>query len=88
MTTTDDPVTITPRQREVLAFIARFYADHGYAVTNRQICRQFKFVSPNAAVTHLKPLRRHGLVTWQSGQARTIRPTQAGLLLLEGNSDG
>ena len=34
---------ITPRQREVLGFIARFYADHGYAVTNRQICKAFKF---------------------------------------------
>ncbi|NBW22281.1 MAG: hypothetical protein EBR82_81450, partial [Caulobacteraceae bacterium] len=52
-----DPVPeITDRQREVLGFIARFYADHGYAVTNRQICKQFNFASPNAAVMHLKAL--------------------------------
>ncbi len=80
---------ITPRQREVLGFIARFYADHGYAVTNRQICKQFNFASPNAAVMHLKALRRRDLVTWQPGEARTIRPTQAGVSLLEGgDSDG
>jgi repressor LexA len=78
---------ITPRQREVLGFIARFYADHGYAVTNRQICKQFDFKSPNAAVMHLKALRRRDLVTWQPGEARTIRPTPAGVELLEGNTD-
>ena len=83
-----DPVPeITDRQLEVLGFIARFYADHGYALTVRQICKQFRFASPNAAVAHLKALRRHGLATWQSGQARTIRPTEAGLSLLEGGSD-
>ena len=85
-----DPVPeITDRQREVLGFIARFYADHGYALTVREICKQFRFASPNAAVAHLKALRRHDLVTWQSGQARTIRPTEAGVSLLEGgDSDG
>jgi repressor LexA len=88
MDTELQPVEITPRQREVLAFIAKFYSDHGYAVTNRQICKAFKFASPNAAVMHLKALRRRDLVTWQPGEARTIRPTQAGVELLEGNSDG
>ena len=89
MNTTDETVTITTRQREVLGFIARFYADHGYALTVRAICKQFRFASPNAAVAHLKALRRHDLVTWQSGQARTIRPTEAGVSLLEGgDSDG
>lgn len=88
MTEAAQEVSITPRQREVLAFIARFYADSGYAVTNRQICKAFKFASPNAAVMHLKALKRHDLVTWQPGEARTIRPTQAGIELLEGNADG
>jgi repressor LexA len=88
MDTELQPVEITPRQREVLAFIAKFYSDSGYAVTNRQICKAFKFASPNAAVMHLKALRRRDLVTWQPGEARTIRPTQAGVELLEGNSDG
>ena len=87
MDTEVQQVEITPRQREVLAFIAKFYADSGYAVTNRQICKAFKFASPNAAVMHLKALRRRDLVTWQPGEARTIRPTQAGLELLEGNAD-
>ena len=83
-----DPVPeITDRQRQILRFVARFYADKGYALTVRQICRQFRFASPNAAVSHLKALRRHGLVTWQTGKARTIRPTEAGLSLLEGGSD-
>ena len=87
MDTELQPVEITPRQREVLAFIARFYADHGYAVTVRQICKAFNFASPNAAVMHLKALRRRDLVTWQPGEARTIRPTQAGVELLEGSTD-
>ena len=46
-------------------------------------------LSPNAAWTHMNALKRHGLITWQSGQARTIRPTEAGVSLLEGGgSDG
>ena len=87
MDTELQPVEITPRQREVLAFIAKFYSDHGYAVTVRQICKAFNFASPNAAVMHLKALRRRDLVTWQPGEARTIRPTQAGVELLEGSTD-
>jgi len=82
-------LTVTDRQRQILGFVARFYAEKGYALTVRQICKQFHFASPNAAVSHLKALRRHDLVTWQSGQARTIRPTEAGVSLLEGGgSDG
>ncbi|NBW23347.1 MAG: repressor LexA, partial [Caulobacteraceae bacterium] len=39
---TAEPIPeITPRQREVLGFIARFYAESGYAVTVRQICKAF-----------------------------------------------
>jgi hypothetical protein len=37
----------------------------------------------------MNALKRHGLIAWQSGQARTIRPTEAGVSLLEGGgSDG
>jgi len=85
---TAEPIPeITPRQREVLGFIARFYAESGYAVTVRQICKAFNFASPNAAVMHLKALRRRDLVTWQPGEARTIRPTPAGVELLDGSTD-
>jgi len=87
-----DPIpelTVTDRQRQILGFVARFYAEKGYALTVRQICKQFHFASPNAAWTHMNALKRHGLITWQSGQARTIRPTEAGVSLLEGGgSDG
>jgi len=89
MTATAQEIALTERQREILDFICAFGARSGFCPTVREICREFEFASPNAAWTHMNSLRRHGLITWKSGQARTIRPTEAGVSLLEGGgSDG
>lgn len=79
---------LTERQREILAFVTRFYADSGYSMTVRDVCKQFGFSSPNGAVCHLKPLKRRGLIEWLPHQARTIRPTDAGVELVNGGTDG
>ncbi|NBZ96934.1 MAG: hypothetical protein EBR40_11015 [Proteobacteria bacterium] len=89
MTETVQEIALTERQREILDFIGAFWTRSGFCPTVREICREFEFASPNAAWTHMNALKRHGLITWQSGQARTIRPTEAGVSLLEGgDADG
>jgi SOS-response transcriptional repressor LexA len=40
----------------------------------REISHHYK-TTVNGMVCHLKALRRKGRVTWQEGQARTIRVT-------------
>lgn len=66
---------LTKRQRQIREEIARFHAEHGYWATVRQLQAKFRFASPNAVWSHLKALRAKGAVTWEPGQARTIRTT-------------
>ena len=55
--------------------IGRFYREHGYCTSVRELQRKFGFASTNAVVAHLKPLQRRGLVTWVPMVARSLRPT-------------
>lgn len=68
------PEPITDRQREVYDYIVDHCEQRGYSPTLREICRAFKFRSPNGALCHLEPLRRKGWVTWTEKACRTIRP--------------
>lgn len=76
MTTTTAPAPLTNRQREILAWLARYIADHGYSPTVREVCQAFNFAAVNGAMAHLRPLRKKGWITWQDGHARTLRITE------------
>lgn len=76
MTTTTPFQPLTERQREILVWLFRYIDEHGYSPTVRELCQAFSFDSPNGAVSHLRPLRRKGWVTWQDGHARTLRITE------------
>jgi repressor LexA len=64
------------KQREVLEYVTQYIAAKGYSPTLREIQRAFTFKSVNAVMSHLLPLRDKGWLTWQEGQARTIRPVE------------
>jgi repressor LexA len=66
---------LTKRQRQVLDEITRFVEQHGYCTSVRELMRKFGWTSPNSVVTHLRTLRASGLVQWEPGVARTLRPT-------------
>ena len=66
-------IPLTPRQQEILAWLAKYIADHGYSPTVRELCLAFHFDSVNGAMCHLHPLRKKGWITWNDGQARTLR---------------
>jgi repressor LexA len=66
---------LTDRQRAVYAWVRSQYRLTRLGVTVRDVQRQFKFGSPNGAVTHLKALNRKGWLELHAGQARAIIPT-------------
>lgn len=71
--TTTAPSQLTDRQREILVWLSRYIAEHGYSPTVREVCQAFNFSGVNGAMCHLRPLRKKGWLTWQDGHARTIR---------------
>jgi repressor LexA len=62
----------TARQREVLDYIGRHRSRHGAPPTVREIQHHFGFASPNAASSHLRALRRKGLLRHTPGTARSL----------------
>jgi len=72
MTTTTERQPLTPRQQDVLNWISGYIDVHGYSPTIRQIGHAFEWTT-NGVMCHLRPMRRKGWITWQDGEARTIR---------------
>ena len=68
---------LTDKQQLVYEYVWQFRDQNGFCPTVREICRQFGYGSPNSAWGHMRALRRKGWLTWESGQSRTIRPTEA-----------
>ena len=69
-TTTTDP--LTPRQLDVLQWIAGYIDTHGFSPSIREISHAYGWTT-NGVMCHLRAMRRKGAVTWLDGQARTIR---------------
>lgn len=67
---TDD---LTPRQREIYAFIASRTSEAGAPPTRAEIAEAFGFRSPNAAEEHLRALARKGVIEMAPGRSRGIR---------------
>ena len=65
--------SLTPRQRQILAFIRQRRRESGYPPTRAEIAEAFGFRSVNAAVDHLKALARHGVIALKPGASRGIR---------------
>jgi predicted ArsR family transcriptional regulator len=65
----------TPRESAAvrLQVLARI-CQRGLPPTVRDLCR-LTGMNPNGVVFHLAALRKAGLVTWENGKARTLRPT-------------
>ena len=55
-------MSLTPRQKEILAFIQAFVDRHGYSPSIEEIGAHFGFASPNAAFKHLQALEKRGFI--------------------------
>lgn len=71
-------VVLTSRQQEVLAFIERHIADHGYPPTTRELAAGCGLGAPSAAHRMIGILERKGYLTRTPGTKRaiTITPPQ------------
>lgn len=65
----------TGRQQEIFEHIRDFRRDNGYCVSLQELCDAFGYASKNSVMCHLNALRFQGMVTWNEGEARTLRPT-------------
>jgi repressor LexA len=76
----------TPRQLEVLRFVASFRRERGYSPTVKEICTQFGISSTNAVSDLLKGLMRRGLVHREPRTQRALTITDAGLRWVPGRA--
>jgi repressor LexA len=70
-----DEQNLTPRQREILGFIAQHIEQKGFPPTRSELCSHFGFRSPNAAESHLRALARKGAIELERGRSRGITLT-------------
>lgn len=64
---------LTGRQTQVLDFIKKYQAEHGYPPTVREVAAQFGFRSPRAAHDHIKALEKKGFLRPAKGRPRALK---------------
>lgn len=69
---------LTPKQKQVLAFILEYQAKHSYAPTQQEIAREFGFSSLGTVQNYLVRLERQGLLkkTWNGRRSLQPQPLQ------------
>ncbi len=63
---------LTERQNEILDFVKKFTAEHGYPPAIREICKGVGLSSPATVFVHLKNLESMGYIKTTSNKFRTI----------------
>ena len=65
--------TLTRRQQQIVDFLQKFQQARGLMPTAQEIAAQFGFRSPNAVTSHLRLLRKKGVIASEPGKARSLR---------------
>lgn len=63
---------ITKRQKDVLDYIKKYIANHGYPPAIREICKGVNLSSPATVFVHMKNLEQLGYIKTTSNKFRTI----------------
>ena len=63
---------ITKRQKEVLDYVKKYIAKHGYPPAIREICKGVNLSSPATVFVHIKHLEQLGYVKTANNKFRTI----------------
>ncbi len=63
---------LTKRQNDVLNFLKKYIADHGYPPTIREICDGVNLSSPATVFVHIKNLEKNGYVKSSNNKFRTL----------------
>ena len=64
---------ITPRQQDVLNYVAEHISQYDFAQVDRDICKHFHMKSTRSAACHLRELEAKGFIEMKLGVARSIR---------------
>lgn len=67
------PKTVTPRQKQILTYIAQHVAAHGYPPTVREIGTAVNLSSSSTVHSHLKMLEEQGLIQRDAVLTRAIK---------------
>lgn len=65
--------TLTPRQQNILDFVAEFQGDHGFPPSIREIGEFFGIRSTNGVSDHLRALERKGFLSKTGNQSRSLQ---------------
>ncbi len=71
-------MTLTPKQMQILAFIAEYQQEKGYAPTQAEIAKKFGFNSLGTVQNYLVRLKRQGLLTQDWNGKRALQLTRRG----------
>ena len=63
---------LTPRQQEILTYIKKYSAMHGYPPSIREICAGVGLSSPATVFVHIKNLEKNGFIKSTNNKFRTI----------------
>ena len=63
---------LTPRQEEILTYIKKYTAMHGYPPAIREICAGVGLNSPATVFIHIKNLEKNGYIKSTNNKFRTI----------------
>ena len=63
---------LTPRQHEILTYIKKYSAMHGYPPAIREICAGVGLSSPATVFVHIKNLEKNGFIKSTNNKFRTI----------------
>lgn len=63
---------LTERQKDILDFVKKYSAEHGYPPAIREICKGVNLSSPATVFVHLKNLEQAGYIKTTSNKFRTI----------------
>src|SRR5262245_50446988 len=78
---------LTPRQRQVFAFLRSTVAERGFPPTIAEIAAHFGMRSPNAAAQHLRLMAKKGAIEIEPGISRGIRLKGEGKSEKNGKND-
>lgn len=67
-----EQVRPTKKQRELLTFIQKFIAEHGYGPSYREIMKGLNYSSPATVALHVGNLTSRGLLSKKGRRARSI----------------
>lgn len=67
-----DQVRPTKKQRELLAFIESFIAEHGYSPSYREIMNGLQYTSVATVALHVNSLIKRGHLQRRDGKARSL----------------